>query len=555
MTYYRVHWINTFQPGVSGADYAVTDLGTGRTYGSAPFYFEGNWGGPLPSAAVSYVTGTHAFKAGFTLTRTWQVITTAVNHDLNLTVLNGVPVSVTQWATPTVATTNLDADLGLYAQDQWTFKRVVVNLGVRLDYLKGSIPAQHVGPTDVGSTGASSTGRYLPVKSFDAVHDVPNLKDISPRLGVSYDLFGTGKTALKVSYSRYVGAPAGAASPATYNPMSTLVTNTSRPWADRNGDGLPQEDELGPLANVNFGRSIVNTRFDDAVRTGWFNREFNWETSVGVQHELIPRVSTDVSYFRRWYGNFAVTDNALVRPGDYDTYCVTAPSDTRLPGGGGFPICGLFDINPAKFGQVDNFRTFAENFGQQSETWHGLDLFLNARLPRGVVLRGGISTGKTTTDNCGVVAHLDNPSTRFCHTETPFLTQVKLLGTYSLPWGIQVSGTFQSIPGPQITATYAATTAEIAPSLGRNLAGGVRTANVQLIEPGTQYGERMYQVDLRLARTIQLRQVRIQPDLSVFNLFNASPVVLLNTTYGPQWLRPQGVLLGRFAKIGAQVTF
>jgi hypothetical protein len=555
LTYYRAHWINGFANGVTSADYAVTDQGTGRTYGSAPFYFEGDWGGPLPSGSLSYVTGSHALKVGFTLSRTFQTITTAANHDLNLVVLNGQPIGVTQWATPTVATTNLDADLGLYAQDRWTMRRLTLNLGLRFDYLKGSIPAQFVGPDDTGNTGTSSSGRYLPFKAFDRVDNVPNLKDISPRFGASYDLFGTGRTALKASLSRYMGAPAGTSAPATYNPMSTLVTTSGRPWTDDNDDRLPQESELGPLSNTNFGRAIVNTRFDDLVRTGWFNREYNWEASLGVQHQLVSRVSADVSYFRRWYGNFTVTDNVLASPADFDPFCITAPVDSRLPGGGGNAICGLYDITPTKYGQVDNFRTLASNFGERREAWHGVDVGLSAQLPRGIVLRGGISTGKTTVDECEVLANLDNPSTRFCRTETPFLTQVKLLGTYTLPGAVQISSTLQSIPGPPITAAYAATTAEIAPSLGRNLAGGVRTATVQLIQPGTMYGERMYQLDIRVARSVNIGHTRIQPELSVFNALNSSPVVLLNTTYGSQWQRAQGVLLGRFAKLGVLMTF
>jgi hypothetical protein len=159
------------------------------------------------------------------------------------------------------------------------------------------------------------------------------------------------------------------------------------------------------------------------------------------------------------------------------------------------------------------------------------------------------------TDNCDVVSKVDNPSTRFCHQDSGLLTQIKLLGTYTLPWDVQLSSTFQSLAGPPITATYAAPTASIAPSLGRNLAGGVRTASVQLVEPGTMYGDRMYQVDLRIARSFKTGSLRAIPELNVYNLFNASPVVRINTVFGPQWQAPQGVLLGRFARIGVKVTF
>jgi hypothetical protein len=555
MTYYRVHWVNRPMPGTTSESLSVFDQGIGRTYGAAPFYFEGNWGGPLPNASVSYVTGTHSFKSGFTMTRTWQDQWTVSQFDTNATVLNGRPVSVTLRATPLLASTNLDADLGIYVQDQWTMRRLTLNLGVRFDFLRGSIPAQDVDPTDVGTMGiTTSTGRWVPEKSFDPVSDVPSLNDISPRLGFSYDLFGNGQTALKASLSRYVGAPTGTASPGTYNPINNMVQTATRSWDDRNADGFPQEEELGPLSNVNFGKVVVNTRYDELVRTGWGNRFYNWEGSLGVQHQLMPRLSLDASYFRRWYGNFTATNNLAVAPSDYDHYCIEAPADARIPESGQ-QICDLYDITPSKFGQVDNFVSLASNYGNQYENWNGVDLTVRGQFNRGGFVQVGVSTGKTTQDNCDVVSKLDNPSQRFCHTETPFLTLFKVLGTYTLPMDVQVGATFQSVPGAQITATYAVPTANIRPSLGRDLAGGVRTASVGLVQPGTEFVDRLNQFDFRVSKFFNVNRLRFQPELDIFNLFNVSTTLSVNNTYGTQWLRPTAVLLGRFFKMGLRVTF
>ena len=97
---------------------------------------------------------------------------------------------------------------------------------------------------------------------------------------------------------------------------------------------------------------------------------------------------------------------------------------------------------------------------------------LNARLRNGASFQGGVSTGRTTTDNCDVVPKIDSPSRRFCRVQGAFLTQIKALGSYIIPRiEVQVSGTFQSEPGVLLAATYNAPNAVIQPSLGRAARG------------------------------------------------------------------------------------
>jgi outer membrane receptor protein involved in Fe transport len=225
-----------------------------------------------------------------------------------------------------------------------------------------------------------------------------------------------------------------------------------------------------------------------------------------------------------------------------------------LPNGGGYTICGLYDITPTKFGQVDNVITRSKNFGEQSQVFDGVDISVNARLPRGVLIQGGTSTGRTRTNRCFAV---DSPQQLlFCDVRPPFLTQIKVLGIYPLPWwGLQTSATYQSLPGPEITASYAAPLAQIAPSLRRNLAGGARSATVPLVSPGTLYGERLHQIDLRIAKNIRKGAYRIQPQVDFYNLLNANPVFLVNNTYGANWQRPTAVLSGRLVKFGVQFDF
>ena len=202
---------------------------------------------------------------------------------------------------------------------------------------------------------------------------------------------------------------------------------------------------------------------------GWGNRGYNWQAAVTLQHELMTGLGVSVGYYRTSYGNFYVTDNTLVSASDFDSYCITAPNDSRLPNPGE-RICGLLDVKPAKFGQVSNVVNLDKTYGGQSEAYDGIDVTLNARLGGGAVIGGGFATGRTTTDACDIVDdvpefalnlatnglltsnHTAGPSSapsRFCRIQTPWssLTQVKLFGTYPLPWDIRASVNYQHLPG------------------------------------------------------------------------------------------------------------
>ena len=536
----------TFLQPTAGNNPSYQESSTGNFWGNSRSTYGQNANWQMNTrASVSYVTGSHNAKFGFTFQHQESRTTQDVSYNATLlTLLNGNPRSVTVFATPLELKEINKANVGIYAQDQWTIRQLTVNAGLRYDYFNSYVPEHHLGP-----------GPYVPTRdvTFDPVYNVPNWKDTSPRLGASYDLFGDGKTAIKFSAGRYLEAPLLISFTRVANPAGAISTQATRTWNDLNGDFLPQENELGGLSNVNFGRSIINTRYADAVPE---TRGYNWEVSTSLQHELLPRVALNVGYFRRWFGNTRVTDNVLVTPADYSPYCVTAPTDARLPNGGGYEICGLYNISPARFGQVSNLVTMASDFGDEKEVFNGVDVTLNARLPRGIVVQGGTATGRTMTEGCYVV---DSPENlRNCKVTPPFLTQIKLLAVYPLPWaGIQTSATFQSLPGPQISASRVFTNAEVLPSLGRNLANGANgTVTVQLIDPGTMYNDRLNQLDFRLSKLIRLPgNRRIQANMDLFNMFNASAVLGQNNNYGGSWLRPTSILQGRLVKFGGQLDF
>jgi hypothetical protein len=551
-------------PELSPLMIGVLDQATGRQYRAKDTYINRPSYQYVYRASASYITGAHAFKIGMGDIVGHFDQRDFDNNPVSYRFNNGVPNQITMRAYPIAFRVNVSHQFGAYLQDRWTANRLTLNLGLRHDWFKNSFPAQSIGPAPLAPSRNFS---------FDET-DGLSLHDLNPKLGAAYDLTGNGKTALKVSLNRYVEPYTVNGIAGTRNPINRLVNSTTRSWADANRNYVPEcnlldlnaNGECGAAANRNFGTATPDTNFDPALLTGFGNREYNWEFSGGVQREILPRVSADVSYFRRWYGNASVTDNRAVSASDYNTFSIVAPSDPRLPDGGGYTIAGLYDVVPARFGLTDNYLTFAKNFGSLVNRWDGVALSMNARLQNGLTVQGGVDAGRQTYDVCEVRAQIPeytvtgtginaiSPNNPWCHTERP-QAQFKLLGSYLVPKiGVQVSSTFQSIPGPEIAATFTATNAVITPSLGRPLSGGAANINVNLVEPGTMYGERLNQLDFRFGKVVRFGGSRAMFSLDLYNALNVDTVLTLNNAFAT-WQRPQSVMLARFAKIGVQLDF
>ena len=564
--------------------HAVRELTTGIDFRGVGFSRRWNEVHRAYKASMSYVTGSHNLKFGMTLDEgTWRQGTDVIGPtDSLLFTLGGAPILIAAFATPYNVEVDLAADLGLYVQDAWTIDRTTFNLGLRWDYVRQDIPAQDTSRFVDTPTGSVGPGTWAPTRRWDAIPNAANWTDLSPRLGVAHDLFGDGRTALKGSVSRYLRVDTIGMS-ASRNPVNASVTSATRSWRDLNGDFFPDEDELGPYSNANFGRSVLTNVFAEDVHSGFGTRRHNWEYSAGVEQEILPRTSIDVAYWRRVQGNFSVTDNVLVEPGDFDPYCVTAPDDPRLPAGGGYEVCGLHDVNPARFGQMRNEIIRADPNGYaMSQVFDGLDVTVNSRVSSDLFVYGGVNLGRTRFDDCGArpddpaapptlaltaggagtgggwdvqeAAGIILPRGHHCRVAPPFFRPGwKLSGAYTLPYDVQLSGFWQNLPGVPILATWNAPASAVEPSLGRPLAGGAGTAEVHLIAPGTLFADRLNQLDVRVSKLFRLdagREVRLM--LDAYNLLNDDAPLAVNDTYGSQWQVPESILLARFVKFGAQ---
>jgi hypothetical protein len=556
-------------------------------------YRSANWSGhtgftTVVQGAVSYVTGSHSAKFGARFHQNDSTFPKNFynNAQLKYNFRGGVPYQLTMYADQGSDQRQQQQIFSLYAQDRWTINRLSVQGGLRFEMLGDRFGQQQIGPNI-----------FIPTAQTFPEEDGPlNLKELQPRFGISYDVFGNGKTAAKFFLGRYVTTTNTVDEWLFYSPAGNghFVTQTNRPWIDADGDFVADcvllnpvaNGECGAMSNPNFGRRIDPLTVDPDTTDGWNKREYSWDMTAGVTQEVFPRVSVEVSYTRRTWGNLKTTINRALTPADFDTFVYNVPSDPRLPGGGGYPLT-FRDVKPAKFGQIDNFQTFTDNIGGSSNNYNGVDLTVNARL-RDVTIQGGSSTGNVVEDECGVVAQhpemyifagwggtLDffkqfNPSLgqwpqAFCRRESGWLTNLKGLASYTVPRiDVLLSATWKSVPfpgnnfpsvtsqslGAQVLAVPIAET-----NLGRPLSSGNVIEFLNIVHPGTVYGDRLNQTDLRLGKNLRFGRTRTLVALDIFNLFNSNTPDVYQQTYGPTFLNPMSITVGRFFKISAQLDF
>jgi hypothetical protein len=360
------------------------------------------------------------------------------------------------------------------------------------------------------------------------------------------------------------GAAAGFANP-----------SVTRTWSDANNNFNPDCDLTNPLAqspattgsidtcgqisNLLFGSNqFVAATIDPGLTHGWGVRPADWSFGASIQQEILPRASIEIGYHRRWFSMFTtggtVTDNINVGPDDVTAFNVTAPSDPRLPGGGGQTVGPFYNLTPAAFARpTDNLVRPTKDVGDDRRVFNGVDITFNVRNVKGVTFSGGTSTGKVENDWCDIrdavpEAFLLNP---YCHVESPFQTSFNGLATYTVPKiDVLVStvyrdrailnGTPNNASTDQLggslpaTFTFTATDATgqaIASQIGRNLTGG--PFGVNLVEPGTFYPGRNRQLDISLKKIIRLGGTRFTGGLDVYNVLNQNTILFYNTAFTP----------------------
>ena len=575
-------------------------------YNSVDNYFNNYQSPNVWRAAASYITGAHSMKFGYQGAHLIEETKDYAN-DTGLT-YTGIniggrfsPTSLTMRIAPTEMS-NRTRYAALYAQDQWTLGRFTLQGAIRYDRAWSYYPSAH--------NGAPQAGPFNPQPiTFPGATMVNAYNDISTRYGLAWDMFGDGKTSLRVNLGKYLQSANNQENYTIANPAldgrngrrgPTFHTTTTRQWGDADLDYVPdcnlmnpaQNLECGPWSDQSFGNPAANTVINPDVLHGWGVRPYDWQFGISVQREVIPRVSVEVGYHRRWFGNFFYTDNLAVGPEDFASATFTAPLHPDLPGGGGYPVT-FFDVNPTKFG-VNRFAdgssalyyTSGSDYGHESAYWHGFDITGNVRMANGLTFQGGTSTGRGVRDQCEIWAALPELFAPFtgtiqqqaaCKRVEKWLTQFRGLATYTIPKiDVLVSAVLQFKPnastgptdttvasnGTSLSANYTLTNAVAAPLLARSLAGTTgaptQSRTIDILLPGQLYAERINQVDMRLAKVLRLNGRRLDVGFDFYNIFNANPGLAFQNGFGVDgtgWLAPSQVLNPRFVRFNATLDF
>lgn len=509
--------------------------------------FTSNWNYYVAKA----LGGRHEFKFGIDHGYTPEDVTTTRVDNLNLTFrsLQGTPtqppgaVNVTIFNSPlfikrAVTTT------ALYAQDSYAVGRLTLIGGIRWERVEGYLPRQvhpsseffPSGTTISGLNVALNTGGVLTTytvrDTFDEVKNAPLWKDWAPRVSATYDVFGTGRTALKFSAGKYFDQ-IGTGTP---GPNPNGAVSQTYTWNDANGDLVFQKGNAtwngARYVGGEFGAAAPTTTipnpnpFDPNRRRTW-RREF----SAGIDHELLPAFRLSLTYItRREYDTYGTVDGDIDRWDlDYAPITIVEPGRDGLSGTTDDLPLVVYSLNPGATliadGQVNDDRL--------GTTYHGIEIVATKRYGNGTTLLGGYTYSRETNE----VASLANPNAARVNADGLSggrRHNFKVSGSAMLPYKVLFGLNMVAASGLPITRTYQVPGCTTTVTTGC-LRQGATTVNAE--SRGSFELPGRFQVDTRLSRMFMVRNQRVEVGVDAYNLFNANTVFAVRTGTGRTLIR------------------
>ena len=507
------------------------------------------------NASLSYVTGSHNFKAGLNFANNRTALAYTGPGDIfRGWFRNGVPNALLVTGNGNQRQGIIqDCDCGIYAQDAWTMDRLTLNAGIRYDWFQNSVPG-----------GTREAGWFAPELTLPdpVVENVPNWRDINGRFGAAFDLLGDGSTAVKFSAGRYV-ANEGTGLTQRYNPIYPYNLIDWRIWTDLNGDltalnpdGTPQLDEIGPSYNPNYGLSNITTQLDPDLP-----RASNWEYSGGVERQLGNGWALSAMWHRRVYTNFDWFDNLNTSADDwYMAGTWTGPDDPDLPASArGVQVPIYVTAEDLDIQTGNDLHTLAT---EDYRTWNGFEVILDGELPRGGFMTASVTAGTNKNHFCQS-GMFENPNRlRYCETRMPYRPMGKLSGALPLPFDTMISGLVQVFPGAPIQATYEVDRVDFPGLVNLGAADDTNPGlTVNLIEPGTVFEDYTTEMQLRFSKVVTINDIRTRFYMDATNITNRARVTSRNRYYGgggvrnPDFLRINTIEPGRRLSFGMQMYF
>jgi hypothetical protein len=513
-----------YQPGTLDTDIRVEDTGRSEAFVAAERHEEApNYRAQFDNV-VSYSTSAwgaeHLVKVGTQIAQMGMNDQFWVNGDMHILFNNGAANAVRLWNTPTAHNSKIRV-FGIFAQDTWSYKKLTLNLGVRVDHSRGWMPEQ-----------SKAAGRFSAARDLAETDVFSSWRGVW-RTGAVYDLFGSGRTAIKASASRYA-AQVGLTMVQRVHPLQR--TSGTRPWADANGDRLPQDSELGAFS----GFPGQSSRYADGHGPAW---PYSDELAAGIEHEIAGAVRVGATYYHRTNRQIVGSRNVLVPPTAYTAHSIAVPGGAAGPGGD----IQFYNLIPAFNGLQDNV---FDNQPALDTTFDGVEITASKRLRARWQLLAGLTLGRN--EGGVLTGDLNDPNNALNFPQgiegTDSAFAFRLSGSYVAPLGINVSGSFILNDGYPYQSAYAVTRT-VFPSLTRS------SQTVRLARRGDERLPDVAMVDFRLSRTFRLDDRRITPMLEVFNLSNADTVVGYNPNVGGSYLRPTEILSPRLVRLGISVDF